>query len=372
MNNIITYADTEFCTFHEFPFNEVDSLILSWLSYINWPLDSEDSGSMQKYPITKMFQAEHFGTMFEKILDKPNTKLLLTSVVASPRFRDIQLQHYEMNTDPAHEEQFAAVTFNIDENLSYVAFRGTDSTFVGWKEDLNMAFQCPVPAQESAKKYLAKVCASTDSKIIVGGHSKGGNLAVYAAAYNAPYEEQILKIYSHDGPGFLREVIESEAFRSIQKKVDKTVPQSSVVGMLLEQHGEYSVVESTGKGFWQHNPFTWCVENGSLHHLPSLTKEAEFMDQTVSAWLATISKEERERFVDGVYMLASDLEADNFLDFGQELQTNIPKVMNTFSDFDRDTQKFMLSTVGKLARMTWKKIPDSISGYLESMEKEQE
>ncbi len=364
MDTIITYAEKELRTWREEPFHEVDSLILSWLSYIRWPIPEGECRAMS---ITEMFRAECFGDMFANIADQESTRQLLTAVVASPRYRRMKLWHYVSQTDAEQEKQFAAVTFVLDDGICYVAYRGTDATFVGWKEDLNMAFQYPVPSQESAAAYLRNLCETTKGQILIGGHSKGGNLAVYAAAHNALYADRILKIYSHDGPGFLKEVIQSEEFKNIQDKVEKTVPQSSVVGLLLEQHGAYQVIRSNKKGLWQHNPFTWCVEEGRLCHLPELTVDAEIMDTTISGWLATISQEERERFVDTLYRLSEDVEADNFLEFGQALESNIPKVWEAMAGMDKETRAFMLSIIKRLVTFSVKNIPDGVKAALESL-----
>ncbi len=360
MDNIISYVEKEFRGFDERPFNEVDSLVLSWLSYIRWPIACHNKENDKHYSFYEMFQAEHFSEMFGNIKDKDLTRQLLTAVVASPRYRCMRMSDYRSHTDLRQEIQFAAVTFHITDDLLYVAYRGTDSTFVGWKEDLNMAFQYPIPAQVFAAEYLNSILQKSVGKVFVGGHSKGGNLAVFAAAQNTQYLDRVEKIYSHDGPGFLKEVLDSDAFQLIQSKVEKTVPQSSIIGMLLEQHGDYQIIESSEKGFWQHNPFTWRVEDGSLCHLSELTKDAEIVDHAVNAWLGTISKEERERFVDAIYSLSNNIEADNFLDFGQSWQSYVPQIMGTVKDMDSETKTFVFQIIKSLITYSVKTIPDGV------------
>ncbi len=360
MDNIISYAEKEFRTFRELPFHEVDSLILSWLSYIRWPIAEERSSEKYTYSLYDMFRAEDFFWMFGKIKDKELTKQLLTAVMASPRYRNIRIWCYESQTNLEQEMQFAAVSFILSDEEIYVAYRGTDSTFVGWKEDLNMAFQCPIPAQESAVLYLSKICRNSKARLRVGGHSKGGNLAIYSAAHNTEYIDRIEKIYSHDGPGFLQEVIESHDFLLIKDKISKTVPQSSIIGMMLEQHGNYQIIQSNEKSFWQHNPFTWCIEGGKFCPETEFTKDAVIINNAVHSWLASISKEERERFVDSIYALTGKIDVDNFLDFGKDLQSNLLKIMDSVKDYDKETRNFMLQILQSLVMYSIKTIPDGV------------
>ena len=160
--------------------------------------------------------------------DMEQSRRLFAALAASPRFRDVRVCGYIQKTDLEKEQQFAAVLFRLNRNLSYVAFRGTDLSLVGWKENFNMAFQCPVPSQEEARRYVAEAARYCEGGLLLGGHSKGGNLAVYAAAKSeAPVWERIVRVYSHDGPGFLEEVVRTEGLVRAAAKVDKTLPQAS-------------------------------------------------------------------------------------------------------------------------------------------------
>ncbi len=358
MENIIDYVEREFRTFEECPFHDVDSLVLSWLTYIKWPMRKEERADEYIYPIRDMFQAEHFDHMFETIMDKDSTKALLTAVVASPRFRNIRLRNYETDKNPDEDKQFAAVTFMISDDLWYVGFRGTDSSYVGWKEDLELACQYPIASQEAAVTYLNHICKVSTAKIMVGGHSKGGNLAVCAAANNSRYDDRIEKIYTHDAPGFLKGVLNSPEFLQIQDRIDKTVPQSSIIGMLLEQREDYQVVSSNAKGFGQHDPFTWDVENGQFVSMPELTKDAVILNHAIDSWLDTLSLEQRTRFVDTVFDLLGETETSSFLEFGKEMQTNLTKVFSSFSDLDKETRAFMLKTAASLIKFAIKSIPE--------------
>ena len=252
---IIDYARTHLDTFTERPLGAVDSLILSWASYLRLPEELAAARGPEGVRIAELHRAEYFEDYVRGVLQPEQGLALLTAMTASPRFRDVRLTRYTSRTDADVEMQFSAMTFLLPDGAAYVAFRGTDSSLVGWKEDFNTSFECPVPSQVEAADYLAAVAGDLDGGIITGGHSKGGNLAVYAAATVAPeVRERVVRAYSHDGPGFLPEVLATSAFVEVAPKVCKTVPQSSVIGMLLEQQEGYRVVRSRRPMLWQHDP----------------------------------------------------------------------------------------------------------------------
>ena len=173
---------------------------------------------------------------------------------------------YRAVFDAAAEEQFAAMTFCLPNGSIYIAFRGTDSTMVGWKEDFNMSFRCPVPAQTTATSYLESAALALDGPLMCGGHSKGGNLAVYAASMCDPaVRERLVRVYSHDGPGFNEAFLGGAEYQALAAagKIDKTLPRSSIIGMIFEHQEDYAVVESCDFGLLQHNPFSWVVPQGT-------------------------------------------------------------------------------------------------------------
>lgn len=199
--NFVTYVQTQLDTFDERPFCEVDSLVLSWLSYYRLPETLQKiTQNDDCVAIHEWLRAEDFDAMMGSLWDPAGSRDLLFAICASPRFRNMDMTHYETVFNKETEEQFAAMTFMLPNGDLYVAFRGTDSTLVGWKEDFNLAFQCPVLSQETARRYLKKVASEfPDGRIYVGGHSKGGNLAVYAAiTCDSWIQERIEAIYSHD------------------------------------------------------------------------------------------------------------------------------------------------------------------------------
>ena len=288
-------------TLSQIPFGNVDSLLLSVLAYVFF------DGILWESPYRRI----PLRLAAEVFLARPKEQqkarveediLLLEKLAQSRRFQNAELCAYINKLDVTAEKQFSAVTILLEDETAFLAFRGTDSSLVGWKEDFNMSFMEEVPAQREAEAYLGMIAACFDAKLRLGGHSKGGNLAVYAAAMS-PYEVQsrILSIYNHDGPGFQRNMLRREGYQRIVSRVHTFLPQSSVVGMLLEHEEAYSVVKSNQIGIFQHNPYSWEVLGADFVCLEALSERSRFLDRTVKAWLTGLSDERREQFVDTIY-----------------------------------------------------------------------
>ncbi len=361
MNNIITYAEQTLDTFAVRPFCDVDSLILSCVAYLDIPQELSAAHSWKGLPLRDLFRAEHFDRLFSVTFAPERTKKLLTALAASPRFRDIRVMGYVDHTDEVLEKQFSAMTFRLADRLSYVAFRGTDSTVVGWKEDFNMAFRSPIPSQEEAIRYLTVAGRHCPGTILLGGHSKGGNLAVYAAAFcKESLQLRIGKVYSHDGPGFLPHVLESPGFSRISSRVEKTLPQSSVIGMLLEHQENAKIIKSRTVSLLQHDPFTWVVEQGSFLPLEQLTVDARHVDRTLSAWLLTLDNRERERIVDALFGILETTDIRTFAQLRTDWQKTLPAVARQVRHLDADTRELLFRALGELAILSVKMLPEAI------------
>lgn len=350
MKNIITYTQENMDTFDKLPFNSVDSLILSSAAYIHFPEAIPEVENWKGIRLQELYRAEYFDVMFHNIPLREDTRQLFFSLAASPRFRDIRIMGYTEQFDFTCEKQFCAMTFQLEPNLYYIAYRGTDSTLVGWKEDFNMAFRSPIPSQEEAVRYIEKAALYCAGNFLVGGHSKGGNLAVYASAMCRDHtQSRILRIFSHDGPGFLETTLQSNEFQLIAERIEKTIPQSSIVGMLLEHQEDYRIIKSNKIGLLQHDQFTWEVENNDFIFIEKLTKDAAFADRTLTDWLHRLTEEDRERFVDSLYSVLTANNLSTIDDFRSEWQTAIPATFHAISQLDGDTKKFILHTLKQLA-----------------------
>ena len=359
MDNIISYAESFFDTFDETDFSAVDSLILSSIAYMHIPPEIHAAYEWHGIRLQELFRAEHFSYMFGETWDSDGLHDLFTALVSSPRFRDILVKGFEEQFDAVREKQFAAVTFQLTPDLNYIAFRGTDSTLIGWKEDFNMAFQFPVPAQEAAVTYLTKAASHCNGELLTGGHSKGGNLAVCSAAFcSLDIQQRIGQIFSHDGPGFLEHVLNSSSFHAILPRVHKTIPQSSIVGMLLEHQEEYQVIKSKGISFMQHNPLAWLVQDGDFCYMEQLSLNAQYLDRTLSEWLRTVPQHERERFIDALFSVLNTTDVATFDELRSGWQKNVPAIAHAAAHLDTDTKMFLLRTLKELAAFSVKNFPE--------------
>lgn len=341
MGNIIDYARTETRSFEALPFREADALVLAQLSYDEVPecvllLDDlvAKYGTLQarakqfdiRRPIAslRMLRKPPFGGVTiaraddELNHDKPvadhdveNVGLVdpqvthdfYHAIAANPRFSDIEMGAFLEQFDDGEQTQFAAVTYRLPSGTLVVAFRGTDDSLVGWKEDFNMAFQYPVPAQVTAADYLARVAALWQNvPIVLTGHSKGGNLAVYAAM-NAEddVKDRIERIYSLDGPGFPEAVVNSFEYASVSDRIVKIVPDSSVVGMVMETPERCIVVKSDVEGIMQHFVFSWQMHGGEFDKVEDVANSSVTFNKALNKWLSNLSKEQRERAVDALF-----------------------------------------------------------------------
>lgn len=280
------------------PFNPADSLILSRLSYL--PLDGAVSSDFED-TVTLREAAEVMLSRLRHYRLEEDVRLL-RSLASAPRFQCARLSGFVSRFDPAEEKQFAAICIQLEGELPYIAFRGTDGTLVGWKEDFNMAFNATVPAQRDAVAYLNGAAAALHGRLRAGGHSKGGNLAVYASAFcDAAVQMRMEAVYNHDGPGFLEETLLRPEFEHIRRRVHTFVPQSSVVGMFLRHDEEITVVRSTNTFLLQHDLYSWETAAHGLAEAEIRTGSSRYIDSTIKSWLLKLSPEDRNRFVDGMY-----------------------------------------------------------------------
>ncbi|MBR6668961.1 MAG: DUF2974 domain-containing protein [Clostridia bacterium] len=326
------------------PFNDVDSLILASLSYLTYP---EETGLLRDLaltvpPVDKM----QFSFVHE-------IRAMLSAAAMTERFAGIGMRHPVAVTDQDRDMQFAAVTFDLPDGTHYVAFRGTDSTIVGWREDFNMAFESPVPAQSAAVRYLHEAAALTDGPLILGGHSKGGNLAVYAAAHADPMtQNRIRAVYSFDGPGLDDATMASEGYARIARRIRSFVPQHSVVGLLLTYHPEYTVVKSDGVGLLQHDSFTWQVLGTDFIAVTELDVSAQLVDQTVHTWLSQVSPEKRRIFVNTIFDVLEASGANTVKELVRNIPSRLPAVLKALQQVDAETARMVLTLWGQFVAIS--------------------
>ena len=290
-------------------FNEVDNLLLCIISYIDFrrieQLHSFDPATAMRIgEVTPLLTEadEQLGLSPEDYIP------VMRAMAASPRFRDVKMFAFEHLSDEERVMQFAAVSFLMPDGSVFAAYRGTDSSLIGWQEDFNMSYLSPVPAQVRATEYALEVAKKTGRMPIrLGGHSKGGNLAAWAAIHlpEKLQHKRLLAAYNNDGPGFSKAVLESEAFRRVEEKIHTYIPESSIVGMLLEHAEDYTIIDSTNRSLMQHEPLSWNVLGKKFIYLGQRTEAALLSDSVVREWLESMTIDERREFIDAIWSILS-------------------------------------------------------------------
>lgn len=360
--NIIDYVESQMEDFEDAKFNRVDSLVLSQFVYIHFnKVVPELADNQVPVRIGDLLKAEHIPHMLHNVRDSKSNHRLLLALGMSPRFRNIRMCCYFDSFNITEQKQFAAVTYLLNDETAYVAYRGTDSTIIGWKEDFNMAFISPVPAQQEGVTYLNAVAELFPHVLMVGGHSKGGNIAVYSAMEcHQAVQDRIVSIYSHDGPGFRDEIFTSEKYASIKARIHKTLPQSSLVGMLLQHQEDYAVVES--KQFWimQHDPFSWVINKGDFQYTQGITGGAEHINTVINQWLSSLDDEKRELFITTLYSVIESIGVVNLNDFSEDWRKKAITAMETVRGIDTETKRFVFETIKSLLALYVKNLRFSL------------
>lgn len=304
MGNIMDYISWRGdLSFEQAQFNEVDNLILACFSYVN--LDGISAVTKQKgiglKKLTKEFMKLH--TMKELEADKSFIRLapfMMMEMAKSVRFGKCVVRNYVNDIVTEAEQQFAAMEIVLEDGTSYVSFRGTDDTIIGWKEDFNLSTGV-VPAQKRAIEYLQKISEHTDGMLRVGGHSKGGNLAIYGSVMCKSAHEKILEIYSNDGPGFTREFQELPEMKEMMPKIIRIIPEYSIIGTLLEHEKEPVIVASSSKGLLQHDGFSWEVQGPALVRRDSLNKTALRFIEILHKWIDGMDTEQKRLLIEDLF-----------------------------------------------------------------------
>ncbi|MDD6207200.1 MAG: DUF2974 domain-containing protein [Clostridiales bacterium] len=366
MGNIMDYlAWRGDLPFELVPFCEVDALVLSFLSYVNFRDILSEEDQKTKVPLKEasrlFFEKYSVEEIMAPVLSIKMAAFVMKKMVETKRFGDLYLSHYIDRVDEEQEKQFAAVTIHLPDGTCYVSFRGTDDSVVGWKEDFNMSFKTPVPAQEEAVVYLEKAAAYTSGPLIAGGHSKGGNLAVYASVYaDISVQNRIVKVYNHDGPGFHDDMLKKKEYKRIRQRITTIIPESSVVGMLLEHEEEYKVVKSTANGLLQHDALSWEVEGPDFIYVQERSKESRIVDHTIHSWIYHMEPKQREEFVDALFGILKESEVVSLNDLNESKWKKITEVLRVMGNMAPETKEILFGTVKQLFHEANQAVRDAV------------
>ena len=325
----------------KFPFNEIDAMILGRLSYLRF--------DKIKMPIRATIQeiSKKMSKLDNEEFRYNGDKELITYLGQSERFKNMVVTDYVENSEKDIEQQFGAITIHISYKEMYISFIGTDSSILGWKEDFNMAFMENVPCQIEGKKYCDRIMKKyINKKVRIGGHSKGGNVAIFSAITRSKEEQKrIIKVYNYDGPGFNKEMIEKYKSNSVIKKIETYFPQDSIIGRIMNHKEKCTVILSTEKGIYQHDIFSWQVLKDDLIKSESLTDASELINETLDNWLKNSTKEQRKIFFDSIFNLFYATEAETFSEISQNMKQNIKKILKTYHEISEQDRKTINSMI---------------------------
>ena len=332
-------------------FNRIDNLILSRFSYFPFDTIIKDDEVVTIKELSERFEKQDPSKL--QVLWKYDSELF-PLMGQSKRFGELLATKFVNTFDPEIEKQFSAITILLPDNTLFIAFRGTDDTMVGWKEDFNLSFESHTGSQLSGKKYLEKIAKKYPfRKLRVGGHSKGGNIAIYASAFaNSKVKKRIINVYNNDGPGFCENIIKSPEYQEILPKVHTYIPQSSVIGRLMNHKEKYTIIESTQEGIMQHDLYSWQVLGTDFITVENATDESNFIDKTITEWVSGVKPEERREFIDAVYEILKTTQAQTLSELKATWfkYANAKKMLQSYRNFDEETRKMIWQIVTALLK----------------------
>ncbi len=339
-------------TLGERPLNIVDGLVLTALSNIDLAGIVPPAGSGESILVrdaaAALSERPSSGVGDRRLVFVPAA--LLEALGASARFGDAALSAYVDETDHVTGMQFAAVTVHLDNGYTYVSYRGTDSTITGWHEDFTMSFDL-VPAQPLAAAYLGHRLADTTGPLVVGGHSKGGNLAVYAAMKQDGHEqERIVAVYNNDGPGLAPGIADDAALARISDRIIRIVPEFAVIGRIFDSDVSTHIVASTARGLMQHDIMTWQVEGVSLSERPAQSRRSVILNRAVDIWLEGAAPADRRDFTDAVFGALSAGGAVLLQDIPSRGSGSFESVIFSFARSRTKTRRTLRIGAGALAQ----------------------
>ncbi len=340
--------------FSERQMTDVDSLVLCQLAYLKFDglvpeiKENKRSVTLQELAVhpdkEKLFADERF--------EKDNRRLF-EGMLGGRRFCNLKLNCHINIVEKERQTQFCAVTFILEDSTIYVAFRGTDETIIGWKEDFNMGFLSQVPGQALSVKYLNMVTERFPNEFYVGGHSKGGNFAIYSAMHCAPsVQKRIRRIYSMDGPGFHPRVLEKCDYSQVADRVVKLLPHSSLVGMIFEWDTKYKVVEARKFGFAQHDPYNWKIRNGEFVIAEDIYERARHKTSTLNEWIMAQDEEHIRLFVDTLYEVIAASKADDLITITADWKKSTLGMITALKEVDEETVQVLKQIIRDLFELS--------------------
>ena len=342
------------------PWNAVDALLIATLSYLNIHGIRDARGWTMREAKRLDLVIPSPDNSFRPRLDAFN------GMADSVRFGECRMHHFIAMTDETTNMQFSAMCVDLPDGTMAVAFRGTDNTLIGWREDFDMSYRTWVPGQEAAGYYLSQAAQATDRPLRLMGHSKGGNLAVYAASVVHPdIQNRIEAIWSFDGPGMNRQVSAGNGYQRIREKIRSYIPQSSIIGLLMDYYTPYTVVKSVATGLSQHDAMSWQVYGGKFEEMESIDRKAEIVCQTLHEWLQDSTPEQRGAFVDTLFKMADTTNAEKMSDILNEKMRSFRKMMGGRKDVEPETRRVFNRLLAQAVSLWFGNVVERVRGQKE-------
>lgn len=334
------------------PFNEIDGLLLSQFAYLSLEGIVPSSFSVrvllrhayERYSADRNAGIEREVTFIQDLA-------LFERLASSPRFCNTQLTGYQSIADTEAELQFSAMTCILPDGTGLVVFRGTDGTVIGWKEDFNLSFMHETGAQYHARAYLDQNAGRFPQYLRVSGHSKGGNLAVYGSAFSKPeVRSHITQVLSYDGPGFREEIVNSEEYRSILPRISSYIPETSVIGMLLNNDIDHTIIKCSVSGIMQHFAYNWEIRRNAFCTVAKLSKSGEVINNALSGWIAELEDDERRELVQTIFGIIGAPEKDTFHEINSSKLRSYPAMIAALRKLTPEQQKLVIEALKKMAK----------------------
>ena len=351
------------------PFNEVDNVVLCELVYSAFEGIVPGPGVKEKITIEDACHLFFSKYSDEELLSKPHlTKyapFLMRKMINTKRFGGMKMSGFVNEVDAENQSQFAACTFYLNDGTIFVAFRGTDDSLVGWKEDFNMCFSTGTGGQLKATEYLNRNLARTMRPIRVGGHSKGGNFALYASAFcKSHIKDGILDVYNNDGPGFIKEILKTEQYKSVIKRVHKIIPNESIIGMMMYTKAKTNVVRSNNRGINQHDLLSWQVSCNRFDTAEDITASSKKIDEIVKEWTGKFDYETREAFGDIFFASLANSGATKMSHITSQKVKYIASVVKEVQSLEPENQAVVLDVLKHLVAVGGDNLKNSLLSML--------
>ena len=370
-------------TFRQDGFNNVDNLLFAYACYTDLTeVITENEVVTIHEAAERLFKLHTEEEMLKSGSLIAHAPVILRRMGETRRFGSIPISNYVRRVNEDETEQFSAMHFQIDPKTTYIAFCGTDDTIIGWKEDFQMSYKI-INAEKSAAEYINQTAKKAFHRYYVGGHSKGGTLAVYAAMKASPaIKKKIINVFSNDGPGISPIAMDKVRFAAIQSKLIKIIPELSIVGSLFDNDDHKLIIKSSESLFWEHDAVGWQIL-GKEFEIGKPTEETRLIREGIHDFLDTMDLKQRQEWVDEMFLAfdkAGIVGVPDFSKKGFPILLKFVKEILSINDNAKDAFSKLGQVFGSLAseraedviKTKFRDISDGIGDMIKSIGKKKE